>query len=39
MKGNILVDGRNIYNPQEPAEAGLDYYCIGCPHKEAVRSL
>ena len=39
MKGNILVDGRNIYNPQEPAGAGLDYYCIGCPHKEAVRSL
>lgn len=33
MKGNILIDGRNIYNPEEPAAAGLDYYCIGCPHR------
>lgn len=33
MKGNIIVDGRNIYNPQEVQAAGIDYYCIGCPHE------
>lgn len=38
MKGRILVDGRNIYNPEEPLAAGLDYYCIGCPHR-TIRNL
>lgn len=32
MKGRVLVDGRNIYNPEEPIAAGLDYYCIGSRH-------
>ena len=32
MKGNILVDGRNIYNSCELEAAGIDYYCIGCSH-------
>lgn len=29
MKGNIVVDGRNIYNPQEMNDAGFKYYSIG----------
>ncbi|MDE5688733.1 MAG: UDP-glucose/GDP-mannose dehydrogenase family protein [Paramuribaculum sp.] len=29
MRGNVIVDGRNIYNAPELAAEGLDYYCIG----------
>lgn len=29
MKGNTVIDGRNIYDPKEVNEAGLNYYCIG----------
>lgn len=29
MKGNIVVDGRNIYDPNELSEAGFQYHCIG----------
>ncbi|MBO8476698.1 MAG: UDP-glucose/GDP-mannose dehydrogenase family protein [Bacteroidetes bacterium] len=29
MKGNIVVDGRNIYDPDELSEAGFQYHCIG----------
>lgn len=29
MKGNIIVDGRNIYDPAELAEEGFEYHCIG----------
>lgn len=29
MKGNVIVDGRNIYDPTEMAEEGFRYYCIG----------
>lgn len=29
MKGNVIVDGRNIYDPEEVAEEGFDYHCIG----------
>lgn len=29
MKGNIIVDGRNIYDPSELAEEGFEYHCIG----------
>lgn len=36
MKGRVFVDGRNIYNPQEPVSAGLDYYSIGTHHKKVV---
>lgn len=29
MKGKLLFDGRNVYEPSEVAEAGLDYHCVG----------
>ncbi len=29
MKGNVLVDGRNVYEPEEVEEAGLVYHGIG----------
>ncbi|MDY5900798.1 MAG: UDP-glucose/GDP-mannose dehydrogenase family protein [Candidatus Limisoma sp.] len=29
MCGNVIVDGRNIYDPAELAEEGFDYHCIG----------
>ncbi|MEJ7684334.1 MAG: UDP-glucose/GDP-mannose dehydrogenase family protein [Segetibacter sp.] len=29
MKGDVIFDGRNIYNPSEVAEAGFSYYAIG----------
>jgi UDPglucose 6-dehydrogenase len=31
MKGNVLVDGRNIFSPQTVRDAGLIYYGIGRP--------
>ncbi len=29
MKGNVIIDGRNIYDPTELAEEGFIYHCIG----------
>ena len=29
MKGNVVVDGRNIYEQEEMKENGFAYYCIG----------
>ncbi len=29
MRGNIIIDGRNIYDPDELAEEGFVYHCIG----------
>ena len=29
MRGNLIVDGRNIYDPAELADEGFDYHCIG----------
>lgn len=29
LKGNVVLDGRNIYDKQEVTENGLVYYCIG----------
>ena len=28
-KGRVVVDLRNIYNPQQVAASGFDYYSIG----------
>lgn len=32
MKGNVVVDGRNIYDPAELKAEGLNYYSIGKKH-------
>lgn len=29
MRGNLIIDGRNIYDPDELAEEGFIYHCIG----------
>jgi len=29
MRGNIVLDGRNVYDPEELSEAGFEYHCIG----------
>ncbi len=29
MRGNLIIDGRNIYDPTELAEEGFEYHCIG----------
>lgn len=29
MRGNVVVDGRNIYDPIEMTEYGFNYHCIG----------
>lgn len=29
MRGNLIVDGRNIYDPVELTDEGFDYHCIG----------
>ncbi len=31
MSGNIIIDGRNLYDPKEIQEAGFVYKCIGRP--------
>jgi UDPglucose 6-dehydrogenase len=31
MKGSVIFDGRNIYEPHQLAEYGFDYYGIGLP--------
>lgn len=31
MRGNVIVDGRNIYNPSEVTSEGFDYFSIGRP--------
>lgn len=33
LKQPVLVDLRNIYNPDEMAAAGIDYHCLGRPRK------
>ena len=29
MRAKVLIDGRNIYDPEEVTEAGFVYYKIG----------
>ena len=31
MNDAVMVDLRNIYNPDEMVSAGFDYHCIGRP--------
>ncbi|RTZ61443.1 MAG: UDP-glucose 6-dehydrogenase [Gammaproteobacteria bacterium] len=31
MRGNVIFDGRNIYDPEHVRDAGLDYFAIGRP--------
>jgi UDPglucose 6-dehydrogenase len=33
MKGHVIFDGRNIYDPVEMKELGFEYYCIGIKTK------
>ena len=32
MAGNVVVDGRNLYDPSEMAAVGFSYRCIGRPY-------
>ncbi len=34
LKGKVIFDGRNIYNPEDMAEAGFDYFGIGRSNKK-----
>ena len=34
MNGNVIFDGRNLYEPEDVAEAGFYYYSIGRPLAE-----
>ena len=36
MRGKILVDLRNVYDPEEAEEAGLDYFGVGRGRRKAV---
>ena len=31
MRGPVIFDGRNLYNPRRMAEAGFTYYSVGRP--------
>ncbi len=31
LKSPVMIDLRNIYNPDEMKEAGFDYLCVGRP--------
>jgi UDPglucose 6-dehydrogenase len=32
MRRPLMIDLRNIYNPQEMAAIGIDYHCVGRPY-------
>ena len=40
LRDRLVVDGRNLYNPQQAADAGLHYLSIGLPYRvpEALRA-
>ena len=29
MRGNVIFDGRNVYDPDRMRRLGFDYHCIG----------
>jgi UDPglucose 6-dehydrogenase len=31
MRGNVLVDLRNVYDPVAMQQVGFDYHCVGRP--------
>ena len=31
MRGRVLVDLRNVYDPVAMRQAGIDYHCVGRP--------
>ena len=35
LKSPLMVDLRNVYNPDEMAAAGFDYHCVGRPSRAA----
>jgi hypothetical protein len=39
MKGDLVVDGRNIYPPAKVTDLGLRYLGVGRPFRDATRSL
>jgi UDPglucose 6-dehydrogenase len=39
MKGDLVVDGRNVYPPAKVTDLGLRYLGVGRPFRDAVRSL
>jgi len=34
MKGRLIIDGRNLYDPEEVVAAGFSYRCIGRPPRD-----
>jgi UDPglucose 6-dehydrogenase len=38
MKGRVIIDLRNVYDPAAMAEAGMDYSSIGRPRRSMTRS-
>jgi UDPglucose 6-dehydrogenase len=39
MKGDLVIDGRNIYPPSKVADLGLRYLGVGRPFRDMVRPL
>jgi UDPglucose 6-dehydrogenase len=37
MKKPVIFDGKNLHDPLEMAEQGIEYYCMGRPHYSPVK--
>jgi len=33
LRGSVVIDGRNVFDPVKVNNAGLDYYGVGCPKR------